>query len=148
MMDFNNSLIQQLKTLSIGVDKVINADLKKMGVTLTGSQVAILTKLYQADTQVLLQQDLESFLHLSHPTTRGFVKRLQQAGYLENSRNPADKRQTIIFLTDQGRQLMNKKAQLIADQLESIEKKAIQGLSANEIAQLKRQLKIIQKNLA
>lgn len=96
---FMNSLAQQLKMLNIMIEKEMNHDLRALGINLTGTQVAVLMQLHQNPKQTITQKQIEVALKLSHPTTRGIVKRLVATGLITTTPAPQDQRQVALLLT-------------------------------------------------
>ncbi len=52
--------------------------------------------------------DLSKAMHLSQATVTGIVDRLQSRGLVLRRRSSRDKRRTLVYLTDQGREILSK----------------------------------------
>lgn len=105
---FPNSLGQQLKILNILFEKEMNNGLKQLGISLTGTQTAVLMQVASRDPQQLTQKEVETTLRLSHPTTRGIVKRLVATGSITTIPDATDRRQIILQLTTAGATFLEK----------------------------------------
>lgn len=135
---FTNSLAQQLKMLNIAIEKEMNSDLKALDIALTGTQVAVLVQVYSNVGEALTQKQIETRLRLSHPTTRGIVKRLVATGLLQTTPGQADQRQVTLNLTPRGRTFMGEHFQQIQQQVAHTEQKLVQNLSAADQQALQR----------
>ncbi|NLR10088.1 MULTISPECIES: MarR family winged helix-turn-helix transcriptional regulator [Lactobacillaceae] len=135
---FTNGLVQQLKMLNIAIEKEMNSDLKALGIALTGTQVAVLVKVYSNTGEALTQKQIETRLRLSHPTTRGIVKRLVATGLLQTTPGQADQRQVTLNLTSQGRTFMAEHFQQIQQPVAHMEQKLVRNLSATDQQALQR----------
>ena len=70
---------------------------------LTYPQYLVLLVLWQKDGVSV--KEIGARLHLDSGTLTPLLKRLEAAGYLTRSRDPADERQLRVELTDEGRRL-------------------------------------------
>lgn len=97
-----------------------------------------------ADIQLLTPAAVAERLYLDRPTISGIVQRLIVGGWLERHENPSDRRSQIVRLT--------KKSQKVVEELSSLSDETMQaavaGLSLEEIATLKSQLRRIIDNLS
>ncbi len=117
-----------------------DADLKHFNLTLAQSRVlAFLNHKGGSATQ----KEIELFLEVSHPTVVGIVSRMEQNGYVTGRMDEEDKRNKIVVLTE--------KAKAIGEDMEknisANENKMLSSLSEEEVANLKRMLMVIYKNL-
>jgi DNA-binding MarR family transcriptional regulator len=81
--------------------------LEKLGVTYT--QWITIVALWEEDNQTV--KGLGEKLFLESNTLTPILKKLEELGYLRRQRDPADERQVIVSLTEEGRQLREKGAQ-------------------------------------
>lgn len=144
---FSNSLAQQLKMLNIAFEKEMNGGLKALDISLTGTQVAVLAQVYANTGAALTQKQIETGLWLSHPTTRGIVKRLVATGLLQTTPGQADQRQVMLSLTSQGQDFMTEHFQQIQQQVTRTERKLVQNLSAADQQVLQRMVTTMLKTM-
>ncbi|HEX2554325.1 MAG TPA: MarR family transcriptional regulator [Microvirga sp.] len=81
--------------------------LDELGVTYT--QWIAIVSLWEEDHQTV--KALGDKLFLESNTLTPILKRLEELGYLRRRRDPADERQVIVSLTDEGRRLRERGAQ-------------------------------------
>ena len=137
---FKDTLAQQLKMLNLAVEKEMNNGLKALDISLTGTQVAVLMQLYLNTDQPLTQKQVEIALKLSHPTTRGIIKRLVAPGLLQTTPAADDQRQIELRLTPAGTWFMKNHADQIQAQVTQTEDKLVSNMSAADQATLQRLL--------
>ena len=142
------TISQNIKTLAVQVDKKLTAHLKAQGITLTGTQLAVLGMVYDRHGAQLLQKEVETRLHLSHPTTRGIIKRLVNLQLLVTSAPATDKRQVALQLTESGRQLFAHYQPGLTTSAALLEERLLAGLTDEEIATLRKVLPQMVANLA
>lgn len=129
-----------IKSLNDKLKSDADADLKEFN--LTFSQSRILAFLRHCGGKAT-QKEIEIFSAASHPTVVGIVSRMEQNGYVETFFDCFDKRNKIVKLTNQASAL----GEDLENRIFEKDKKLISSLSENEIAELKRMLGIILKNL-
>lgn len=105
---FSNNLGQQLKVLNILFEKDMNNGLKQLGITLTGTQTAVLMQLADRHPQQLTQKEVETTLRLSHPTTRGIVKRLAATGLIDLPTKQGHNKQRQHFANVRRQQILQR----------------------------------------
>lgn len=143
---FLDSLGQQLKVLNILVEKAMNNGLKQLGLSLTGTQVAVLSLVQQRAP--ITQKQVEVALKLSHPTTRGIVKRLVATGLVQTTSQAADQRQIVLRLTATGQDLMKTNFEQLKAQVAGVESQMVNGLSTTEQATLQQLLMRMIQNMS
>lgn len=143
---FLDSLGQQLKVLNILVEKAMNNGLKQLGLSLTGTQVAVLSLVQQRAP--ITQKQVEVALKLSHPTTRGIVKRLVATGLIQTTSQAADQRQIVLRLTATGQDLMKTNFEQLKAQVAAVESQMVNGLSTTEQATLQQLLMRMIQNMS
>lgn len=136
----------QLKILDIQLEKALTKQLKMLGINLTGTQLTVLTMIYN-HSDVIVQKEIETTLKLSHPTTRGIVKRLVANSLVETSPLPDDHRQIGLYLTTQGKRLLAENLPVIRDRVAQVEQKLLQNLSEDEIKNFKKALAVMVNNM-
>jgi DNA-binding MarR family transcriptional regulator len=78
------------------------------------------------------------------PTTTRMLKLLEDQGFVRRQKDDKDRRAHRIFLTNEGRLVVEESIHLAIQVLE----KARVGLSDREVSELKRMLKIVNQNLS
>lgn len=124
-------------------DKIkVHADKDLKDNDLTFAQCRILGFLHHNGGQAT-QKEIENVFGIAHPTVVGLVSRMTKSGYLETWFNPADGRSKFVRMTE--------KAEHLGDEMESAiqqqENRMTEGLSQNEVRELKRMLSVIYQNL-
>lgn len=143
---FSDSLGQQLKTLNNLVEKEMNNGLKKQGLNLTGTQVAVLVQI-DGHEELLTQKQLEIILKLSHPTTRGIIKRLVEANLIESFHDINDRRQILLKLTKKGREFLSKQMPIIQEHVDSVESVLTKDIDQEEQEQISKLIKKMIHNM-
>lgn len=109
---------------------------------LTSSQ-ARLMEFVDAQGGKVTQKSIEEYLRVSHPTVVGIVSRLERSGFLKCHMDPEDKRNKIVCMTQ--------KAFSVGDELVkgriATERKILNDMSQQEIAELRRLLEQVYRNL-
>lgn len=77
---------------------------------LTYSQYLVMMVLWEADG--ITVKNIAQQLHLDSPTITPLLKRLESAGFLNRQRNANDERVVNIFLTDAGRNIQARVAEM------------------------------------
>lgn len=145
---FKKSLGQQIKTLNLLTEKSLNNSLKDSGINLTGTQVAVLMQIYgKNDLKPITQKQIELSLNLSHPTTRGIIKRLIDTGLIETTTAPDDKRQIILYLTSIGKEFMNDNLNSFESQTNSMEQQMLRGITPEEVKSFQKTMQIMITNM-
>lgn len=109
------------------------------GLGLTFPQYLVMTALWNGDGQGV--GAIGSRVDLDSATLTPLIKRLEAAGLVRRTRNPADERQVIVTLTEAGRALQAQAAGLPARLL------AATGQDAGTLAALTRALHIVREAL-
>ncbi|BDZ32099.1 MarR family transcriptional regulator [Lactiplantibacillus sp. WILCCON 0030] len=143
---FLNSLGQQLKVLNVLVEKAMNNGLKQLGLNLTGTQVGVLLMVQRRAP--MTQKQIELALKLSHPTTRGIVKRLVTTGLVQTRPQVADQRQIVLTLTVTGQTLMANYAEQLQAQVARVEEQLLANLTAADRVSLQHLLTQMIQNMS
>ena len=72
------------------------------------------------------------------------LDRLENKQYIERRDNPEDRRSSLVFLTDEGRALINEVVSMLSD----FEACITEGIEVSQLADMKNNLKKIQQNIA
>ncbi|WP_367341283.1 MarR family winged helix-turn-helix transcriptional regulator [Limosilactobacillus sp.] len=136
---------QEIKFLSLLSEKMVNQRMARLHLGMTPAQSMIMMDLYEAQ-RPLIQKEIEKRLYISHATTRGIIKRLQQAGMVVTTPLPTDQRQVQVRLTDEGRKRMSDKAGQITQVLDAAEDQLVQGINEEDLATFDRVLKKMKAN--
>ena len=99
----DDQLCYAVYSAGIAIQRIYKPLLDRMG--LTYPQYLVLNVLWRQDEQTV--GDIAQGLALESSTITPLLKRLEAAGLLRRQRNPANERQVVVALTDQGRQLRN-----------------------------------------
>ena len=110
----------QIKTLSILIEKKMNAQLVANGINLTGNQISILAFLYDHQKTVN-QKEIELKFKISHPTVRGIIRRLVALNVVETTTSDQDRRQILLMLSTQGQKFMKENLKIIQDPAKKME---------------------------
>ena len=92
----------------------------------------------------LTQRELSREAGVMEPTTFAALKAMERLGYIERGTSPGDRRKIPIFLTGQGRALKTALVPLA----EEVNRVAVRGVAANDVAATRRTLLAILENLA
>lgn len=95
-------LARKVLTLANQIVKNRNKHLKELNIT--AEQADSLTFFSFNDNRSI--SDLRDYLHISHQTARGIVKRLEEKGFLRLSVSEADGRYKTVSLTEKGINIM------------------------------------------
>ena len=92
-----------IKQISEKTDKRIIRNFKKYGVTCTQHRTLVfLEKAGGKSTQ----KEIETYLEVSHPTVVGILSGLESKGLVQCRRDSDDKRVKRVFLSEEGRKLL------------------------------------------
>ncbi|MGN0292634.1 MAG: MarR family winged helix-turn-helix transcriptional regulator [Lachnospiraceae bacterium] len=118
-----------------------DADLKAHNLTM--AQSTVLLFLSNQENCQATQKEIELHLNISHPAVTGIVSRMEQNHHLTTWIDPGNKRNKMVRLTPEARALGETMEQMRLHW----EHTMLQGLSEEEIAQLKRLLRVVAGNL-
>lgn len=96
----DKEIVIMMKTISEEMQRRNDRFLKEFD--LTFSQGRVLKIVYDESGKVT-QKDIEEILFVSHPATRGIIKRLEEKGYIFTATDKEDKRHKVLFITDDGK---------------------------------------------
>ncbi|WP_296172684.1 MarR family transcriptional regulator [uncultured Brevundimonas sp.] len=129
----DNQLCFSIYSAAIAINRAYKPLLDQLGVTYP--QYLVLSTLWEAGGQTI--GGIADRLDLEPSTITPLVKRLEAAGLVQRQRNPADERQVIVDLTDQGRALQSRAGCLLDELLRR------SGLSAQELTALNDQVRAL-----
>lgn len=109
---------------------------------LTYAQIRVLKVIWEHGGQAT-QKEIEDALGVTHPTVVGLVKRLEKNDYVSCHTDPVDRRYKIVC----GTALAMEHRAWHDARIRQTEELLTRGLSEEEIAQLKRLLRHIYKNV-
>lgn len=104
MRNMEYEMARQLLNLANKIVKNRNQHLKELNIT--GEQADSLTYFYKNPKRSI--SDLKDYLHISHQTARGIVKRLEEKQFLFLSASETDGRYKTVFLTERGKIIMKR----------------------------------------
>ena len=89
------------------------------------------------------QRKIVEATHLRPPTVSVIISKMQDEGMVSIEQNPLDKRQTIILLTERGREVDAE----VVSKIKETDTLALEGLDADEIETLMRLLSKLKNNM-
>ncbi|HUP30036.1 MAG TPA: MarR family transcriptional regulator [Usitatibacter sp.] len=92
----------------------------------------------------LTQRALSAEAGVMEPTTFSALKAMEQRGYVKRRQMPDNRKNIYVFLTPRGRALKDKLVPLAED----VNRVAVRGLNAKDVAEARRILLIVIENLA
>lgn len=129
-----------IKQISDKLQAAMDASLKNE--QLTFSQMHVLGFIFMQGGQAT-QKDIERFMKVSHPTVVGLVSRLTINGYLEHHMDSKDHRNKIVVMTEKAFHF----GDILDQHKEMMETKLTNGMSEEEVLQLKHLLKKVNDNI-
>lgn len=130
-----------IKLIHDSVEKKTNYELKKLNITL--SQGRILAYLHDHMGVKTSQKDIEEYFDVTHPTVIGILKRLENKGLITSEFDDEDKRVKNIYLTQKEESIHQK----MSGFQKEMEQRLLNGLTVDQVAELKLQLKTIYSNI-
>ncbi len=94
--------------------------------------------------QPITQKALSESLLIDKTTTAKAIAKLEAEGYVRRETDPADNRYQLLYLTEEGREVVPK----VQQALDRVKGKTRQGISDEEYDVLLRLLKIVLRNLS
>lgn len=137
--DFENSIAYSIGLTASLLEISIKNVLASSGITLRQVQVLTCMALEGEMTQI----ELAAMLRIEPPTLVRILDRMERDSWIERYPSPKDRRKKIIRTTEK----VNSHWKQIVKQGESIQKKAMKGLSKAQIESLSETLVIMRKNL-
>jgi len=123
------------QTMTVHAEKVLKP------YDLTVEQLHLLKNM--EEETALSQQQLCEIVQKSAANVTRILDRLERKGCVRREKNPADRRSILLFLTDQGRELIAE----VTIILESFSEQLTRGISSQEQALFTRLLYTMQDNL-
>ena len=137
-----HSIGGMIKILSEAINQQMNANCKEFNLTMQQTKILRFLKLREGK-QISSQKDIQDYMRTSHPTTVHTLRLLKEKGFVTISTSEKDKRMRIVTLTGQEESFFK---QVIAS-AEDMEKRLLNGLSDEELADLRRYLKHLYMNI-
>jgi DNA-binding MarR family transcriptional regulator len=137
--DLERPVTARISRLARRLRHAIDADLEPFG--LTGVQMGLLVRLNRSDG--LVQADLGRRMAIEPATLTGIVQRLEREGWLRRSCDSENRRLQRVWLTEKARETI---PALLREQTRH-RRRALNGLTSAEIAQLEQLLDRIEVNL-
>lgn len=98
---------------------------------LTDTQARVIDFIYVSGGSVM-QRDVQSFLHVSHPTVVGLIRRMCEKGFITIQQSSQDMRANVISLSDAGMAEYKR----VQDCRAELEKVMTKSLSADQVDEL------------
>lgn len=96
-----------------------------------------------ANCEGVTQREIVTATHLRPPTVSVIISKMQGEGMVSIEKNPLDKRQTVVVLTERGRQVDAE----VVSKIKETDALAIEGFDADEIETLMRLLSRMKDNM-
>ena len=96
----DKEIVIMMKTISEEMQRRNYSFLKDFDLTFSQGRVL---KIVYGESGKVTQKDIEDILFVSHPATRGIIKRLEEKGYIFTATDKEDKRHKVLFITDDGK---------------------------------------------
>lgn len=119
----------------------LNHILRRQGLTLTWEQWVLVFRLHERDGRP--QSDLADPALQDHPNITRMIDSLVKQGYVRRQRDPDDRRRQLVFLTDNGRALMDR----LLPNVVTERQKLFAGISPAEVTLLLDVLRRVEENL-
>lgn len=120
----------------------VDAALRSLG--LTCAQSDVLMFLSERSGEETTVQDIGQHFRLKHPTVIGFVRRLEDKGFVTTAVSERDRRCRVIRLTDKFAEV----ERVLQDIRNRMDARAARGFSPEEMAQLQSYLARIYHNIS
>lgn len=124
---------------TIAVKKYLENRLRPYG--LTAEQFQVLRNL-QEDLG-MTQNEICEIVEKSPANMTRILDRLEKKGYLQRRDNPEDRRSSLVFLTDQGLELMD----LVRTEISDFDAKVTKGIPGDQLQTMRDVVKKIQANV-
>ncbi|RUM55160.1 MAG: MarR family transcriptional regulator [Marinomonas sp.] len=134
--------VRELSFLLTDVKRLLRREYLKSDLPITPMQARALV--YVSRFEGLRQKALADILEIQPITTARLIDQLSDEGLVERCPDPTDRRAHCLYLTDQAQALLDD----IGVVVEDVNRKAVAGLSADEIDQLLHLLKVMHSNLS
>jgi DNA-binding MarR family transcriptional regulator len=132
VLEMSEIIGPKIKMLNVLIEKDLNNFIRDFNENLTGQQFAILVELYNSTRPYLTQKEIETEFRLSHPTTRGIIKRLQKLDFVTSEQMASDRRQVLISLSDNGQKFMDNNFDKMFNNIKLEETRMTKGISDEE----------------
>lgn len=130
-----------IKRISDFIEADANRELEQYGLTMM--QARVLSFLLNRRGKTTIQKDVEDFFEIRRSTVIGILQRMEAKGFIVSSVDPRDKRQRVISVTDSAIELEKE----IEEHREMSEQRLAADMDAEELAEFKRLLFKVYKNL-
>lgn len=95
------------KKIDEKLEKQVNSKLNSLGITF--AQIRVLIFVHEAENQQTTQKEIETFLEVSHPTTNGIIKRLEEKQLIKTEMTLKNGRMSKnVAITEKGIELCSK----------------------------------------
>lgn len=123
---------------------IAHADAALRPLGLTCAQSDLLEYLAERGNEETTVQDIGQHFQLKHPTVVGFIRRLENKGFVTSSVSPRDRRCRVIRPTDK----FDEVQRIMQETRDSIDARVTRGFTAEEMAQLQKYLSRIYHNIS
>ena len=137
--DFENSAGFWIMTAAHDYERAFNDELAPEGITLRQCQVLG----FLALAGPLAQNELAERMRIEPPTLVGILDRMERDGWIRRDGDKTDRRRKFVEATPAARPVWNK----IVAAAKRVRERATRGMTASQLAQLKKLLGVVQENL-
>ena len=137
--DFENSVGYWICQASNVFQRAFNEELAPQGVTFRQAQVLGCLALEGR----LSQTDLAERMRIEPPTLVGILDRMERDGWIRRGGDANDRRRKLVEATPAAKPAWNK----IVAVAKRVRTRATRGMTASQLAQLKKLLRLVQSNL-
>lgn len=131
-----------VKVIKDNIERYFNQELKPEG--LTASQVQVLKFLRdQGPGKRITQKDIEKYLHVSHPTVVGILKRLENKGFIRTEFDGGDKRYKYVYTTGKEAEFHER----MERSHEEVEQRLTNGMTEEQLKELRKLLGMVYENV-
>ncbi len=131
------------KFIHLGAENYFNQSLQELNLTASQMHILIYLDRCEAEGKKVNQRDIEQHLRLSNPTITGLLQRLEAKGFVSRTVSETDGRNKEITQTDASRSIHTE----MHRRLDIQNQKMVQGMTKEEIVELRRLLNIVLKNM-
>jgi MarR family transcriptional regulator, repressor for mepA len=140
-MENHRDVGYMIHLISNKIKKKANHELDNQGIT--SKQGRFLGYLHERQGRVTTQKDLQEHFEITHPTTIGIIKRLEQKNLVTTRTSEADRRIKIVELAPEEEKI-HKKMMRFSEEMDTL---LLRGLEEEERVELARLLEKVSKNL-
>lgn len=120
---------REIFVLNSLINRLDNAILSRCDISVQQAKIICLLVISTHDE--IYQKDVDYFLGVTHATSHGLIKRMEEKGLISTSRGANDKRAKTLFLTQKGRSIYES----FANDFFEAENKLTKGIDQDSLKQ-------------